>query len=250
MVAEGAELDESVAIGPYVVIEPGVTVAAGTRLDAFVVLKGSTSIGRDNRIGTGAVLGGEPQDLKYGGEPTRLVIGDANRIGAYVTISRGTPGGHGVTTIGNGNVLEDGAHVGHDCQVGDGVRLGAGAALAGHVVVDDGAEIGPLAGVHQFVHVGRFARIEGHAMVGRDVPPYVVVAGNPASVAGINEEAMRRRGLDAGVVTAVESALRLIYESGLRLEEAVARIERELPPVDEVRELVRFVRERHRGVIR
>ncbi|MEW6047526.1 MAG: acyl-[acyl-carrier-protein]--UDP-N-acetylglucosamine O-acyltransferase, partial [Bacillota bacterium] len=174
LVDPGARIGDSVVVGPYAVIGPDVEVGAGSVLESFVVIEGHTVLGPDNRIGTGAVLGGEPQDVKYRGEPTRLVLGRGNRVGPYVIVHRGTPGGHGVTVVGDECVLEPGSHIGHDCTVGSRVRLGAGSAVAGHTVIDDGVEVGPLAGIHQFTHVGRLARIEGHAIVTMDVPPFAV----------------------------------------------------------------------------
>lgn len=250
IVAPEARVGEGVTVGPYALVEAGVELGPGCVVEAFAVLQGGTVLGPDNRVGTGAVLGGEPQDLKYAGEPTRLVVGRGNRIGRHAVLHRGTPAGGGVTVVGDGCVIEDGAHVGHDCRVGDRVHLGAGAALGGHVVVGEGAFIGPLVGVHQFTHVGRLARIEGQSAVTRDVPPFVVAAGNPAEVVGFNREGLERWGTAAEAVEAVEMALQTLYRSGMRLEVAVHRIAAELGQFQEVRELLQFLEQRQRGLMR
>lgn len=243
-----ARLGSGVAVGPYVVIGPEVEVGDGCRLDPFCVLEGFTVLGPGNRVGTGAVLGGAPQDVSYRGEPTRLVIGSDNVIGPYVTISRGSPGGGGLTTVGSGCVIDYGAHVGHDCRVGNGVRLQALCALAGHVHVGDGARVGALAGVHQFVHIGRLAVVEDHSKVDMDVPPFVHVGGNPARLLGFHEAALAE--LEAGEAEAARQALNLLYRSGLPLAEAVGRLEAELGGVRAAQELREFVRGSRRGVVR
>lgn len=250
IVEPGARLGEGVTVGPYAVIGAEVEIGPRCVVEAFAVLQGRTVLGPDNRVGAGAVLGGEPQDVKYAGEPTQLVVGRGNRIGRHAILHRGTPGGGGVTVVGDGCVIEDGAHVGHDCHVGHRVRLGAGAALGGHAVVGDDAVIGPLVGVHQFTHIGRLAHIEGQSAVTRDVPPFAVAAGNPAEIVGFNREGLERSGAPAEAVQAVARAFEWIYRSGMRLQEAVERIAAELAGFDEVQELLRFLEERQRGLMR
>lgn len=250
LVDQEAALAPDVVVGPFAVVGRRVSVGPGSVIGPFAVLHPGVTLGRANHLGAGAVLGGEPQDVKYAGEPTTLLVGDGNRIGPYVTMSRGTPGGRTLTRIGSNNVLEAGSHIGHDCEVGNGLFLGAGAALAGHVVIEDGVEIGPLAGVHQFVRMGRLARAEGHSMVTRDVPPCVVVSGNPASPVGINRQGMERAGMEPETVAAMEAALDLLYHSGMRFEEAIERIAERFAEVAEVEHLVEFVRVRGRGVAR
>lgn len=250
IVEPGARLGEGVMVGPYAVIGAEVEIGPRCVVEAFAVLQGRTVLGPDNHVGTGAVLGGEPQDVKYGGEPTQLVVGRGNRIGRHAILHRGTPGGGGVTVVGDGCVIEDGAHVGHDCHVGHRVRLGAGAALGGHAVVGDDAFIGPLVGVHQFTHIGRLAYIEGQSAVTRDVPPFAVAVGNPAEIVGFNREGLERSGAPAEAVRAVAQAFEWIYRSGMRLQQAVERIAAELAGFDEVQELLRFLEERQRGLMR
>ena len=245
-----ARLGRKVRVGPYAVVGPEVEVGEATVIEAFAVLEGRTRVGPASRIATGAVVGGEPQDLHYRGEPTELVLEEEVYVGPYATVSRGTPRGGGLTRIGPRCVVGYGAHVGHDCRLGAGVRLEPLAALAGHVVVDDGAEIGPLVGVHQFVRIGRMARVEPHAMVGKDVPPFVRVGGNPAVVWGLNERALQSSALSEPARAALRRALDLLYRSGLTASEAARRMEEELGQFEEVRVLAAFVRESERGVAR
>ena len=245
-----ARVGPQVELGPYVVVGPGVVLEPQTVVEAFAVLEGPTRVGARCRIATGAVVGGPPQDVHYQGEPTQLLIEEQVYLGPYTTVSRGTPKGGGVTRIGQGCVLEYGAHVGHDCQLGREVRMEPLSALAGHVVVGDGAEIGALAGVHQFVRIGRLARVEPHSMVGKDVPPFVRVAGNPAGAQGLYRAALAARGMDGRVLRALETAVGWLYGAGLTAEQAAARMEQELGDVPEVQELVAFLRARGRGVTR
>ncbi len=243
-----ARLGRGVRVEAYVVVGAGVEVGDQCQLGPCCVLEGLTVLGSGNEVGTGAVLGGPPQDVGYRGEPTRLVIGSGNRIGPYVTISRGSPAGGGLTAVGSGCVLDYAAHVGHDCRVGDGVHLEALCALAGHVHVGDGARVGTLAGVHQFVHIGRMAVVEGHSKVDMDVPPFVHVGGNPARLLGFNEPALERLGSEESA--AMRRALNLLYRSGLPLAEVMERLQAELSEVAAVRELLDFLRDSRRGVAR
>lgn len=250
IVEPGARLGPGVTVGPFAFIAAGAEIGPGCVIGAYAVVHGATTLGPDNHVGEGAVLGGEPQDVKYQGEPTRLVLGRGNRVGRHAILHRGTPGGGGLTAIGDGCVIEDGAHVGHDCRLGHRVRLGAGSALGGHSVVGDGAVIGPLVGVHQFTHIGRLARIEGQSAVTRDVLPFARAAGNPAEIVGFNREGLEAWGVPREAVEALEQAFTWIFDSGLRVAEAVERIAAGLGRFDEVQELLRFMEERQRGLMR
>ncbi|BAS28892.1 acyl-ACP--UDP-N-acetylglucosamine O-acyltransferase [Limnochorda pilosa] len=244
-----AELEDGVRVGPYAVIEGAVHVGEGTVVGPHAVLYGPTRLGRANRIGAGAALGTAPQDVGYRGEPTELVVGDENEIREYVTISRGTVKGGGLTRVGNRCFFMHYSHVGHDVQVGDGVVLTNAAALAGHTHVGDGAVIGGMAGIHQFVAVGRLAMVGALAMVRQDVPPFMLVAGNPARVHGLNAVGLRRAGIGPGVRDLLKQAYRLLYRSSLGLEEALARIEA-LGDAAELAELAAFARSSRRGIVR
>jgi UDP-N-acetylglucosamine acyltransferase len=250
IVAPEAELHETVEVGPYSVIGPQVTVGAGTRIGPHVVIEGRTTIGERNRIFQFAAIGAIPQDLKYRGEPSRLVIGNDNRIREFTTIHIGTEGGGGVTTIGDGNLLMNFSHVAHDCRIGNRCILANGATLAGHVVLEDYVIVGGLAAVHQFVRLGESAMLGGGAMVVQDVPPFCIVQGDRAGLVGVNVEGLRRRGFSPETTRAIRGAYRTLFRSGLPLREAAARARADAPGIPEVEHLVRFVETSRRGICR
>jgi UDP-N-acetylglucosamine acyltransferase len=197
-----------------------------------------------------AALGGPPQDLKYQGEPTKLVVGARNRIREFVTLNRGTSGGGGVTRLGDENLLMAYAHVAHDCHVGSRTIFANGATLAGHVEVGDDATIGAYSGVHQFCRVARFAFIGGYSVVTQDALPWVLTVGNRAVSHGVNLVGLKRRGYSADVVEAIKRCYMTLFRSRLLLEEAIAQVEKELGHVEEVRYFLDFVRTSKRGVCR
>jgi len=194
-------------------------------------------------------VGGERQDLKYNGERKTLVIGDNNIFREFVTVSRGTVSGHGETRIGDNNMVMSYGHIAHDCRIGNHTIITGGAALAGHCTLEDHAIVGGMAGVHQFVKIGRMAMIGGMAKVTKDVPPYMLVDGNPARVIGVNIVGMRRNGTPPEVRDAVRRAYKILYESGLNLSQAIGRIEQELGGSEEIAHLVQFLKTSARGVI-
>ncbi|MFO7311215.1 MAG: acyl-ACP--UDP-N-acetylglucosamine O-acyltransferase [Bacillota bacterium] len=245
-----ARIGAGVIIGPYCVVEAGVEIGAGTRLGPHVVVHRGTVLGRDNVVGPGAILGMEPQDLKYKGEPTQLIVGDRNFIGAYVTISRGTPTGRGVTRIGSDNYVMAMVHIGHDCVVGDHVILTQGVGLSGMVTVEDQAVLGGMSGVHQFVRIGRLAMVGGMTKVTMDVPPFVLVDGHPAHVRGLNSVGLERAGISPERRTELKRAFRLLYRDSRSLQEAVAAIRAHVPPSPERDHFVEFVLSSERGICR
>ena len=220
----GAELAESVAVGPYAVIGAHVQVGEGSTIGAHAVIEGPTRIGRDNRVFAHANLGGAPQDMKYRGEPTRLVIGDRNTIREFCTFNRGTLQGGGVTRVGNDNWVMAYVHLAHDVQLGDHTILANNATLAGHVHVDDWVIVGGLTGVHQFCHIGAHAMTGFQSHVAQDIPPFMMAAGNPLAVRGFNVEGLRRRGFTAARIAQVKQIHRLLYRDGLTLEQSTAAI--------------------------
>lgn len=224
VVDPAAQIDTEVYVGPYAVIGADVRVGRGTRIEPHTVVKGPTTIGADNHIFQFASIGDDPQDKKYKGERTRLVIGDRNTIRECCTINRGTAQDLGVTTIGNDNWIMAYVHVAHDCVVGDHVILGNCATLAGHVHVDDWAILGGFAKIHQFCHVGAHAFCGMDCGVTRDVPPYVTVSGIPADPHGINSEGLKRRGYTPEQLRAIKQAYRWLYREKLKLEDARTRI--------------------------
>jgi len=219
-----AELHASVTVGPYTLIGPQVRVGEGTTIGPHCVIEGRTTIGRDNRIFQFCSLGAVPQDKKYGGEPTALEIGDRNTVREFCTFNLGTAQDSAVTRLGSDNWVMAYVHVAHDVQLGDQIVLANNATLAGHVRVGDWAVVGGLTGVHQFVAIGAHAMVGFASAVSQDVPPYMLVDGNPLAVRGYNVEGLRRRGFDAARIAAVKQMHRLLYRDGLTLEQARTKI--------------------------
>jgi UDP-N-acetylglucosamine acyltransferase len=220
-----AELDASVSVGPYTVIGPHVKIAAGTTVAAHVVLEGHTTIGRDNRIFQFGSIGAANQDKKYQGEPTELVIGDRNTIREFVTLHVGTVQDKAVTRIGDDNWIMAYTHIAHDCVVGSHTTLANNATLAGHVELGDWVTIGGLTGIHQFVKVGAHAMVGFASAVSQDVPPFMLVDGNPLAVRGINAVGLRRRDFSDERIAAVKQMHKLLYREGRTLEAARAAID-------------------------
>jgi UDP-N-acetylglucosamine acyltransferase len=248
-----AELDSSVIVGPYAVIEAGVTIDAGTRVEPHAVICGPTRIGKRNLIGSFASIGGAPQDLSYKGEPTELIIGDDNQIREYASIPRGTPHGPGKTIIGNSNLLMAYTHVAHDCKLGNNVILANVATLAGHVEVGDRASIGGLVAVHQFCRIGSMSYIGGLSGIGLDVPPYVILAGtrNRTRISGINKIGLKRNGFSRETINNLETAFKIIFRSpNLLLKDALEQARAEITDCPEVDNLIAFFENSKRGVVK
>ncbi len=250
IVAAGAHLDDDVEVGPYALVGPEVRVSSGTYIGPHAVIEGRTRIGRDNRIFQYASVGAVPQDLKYRGEASELVIGDHNIIREFATLHIGTVGGGMITRIGNHNLLMNYSHVAHDCQVGDRNVIANGAQLAGHVVIEDYVVVGALVGIHQFVKIGESAILGGGAMVSQDVPPFCNATGDRARLHGLNLVGLKRRGLGADVIRDLKRAYRIMFHSGLKVADAVARVRHEVPARDEVDRLLAFIQASERGVCR
>lgn len=225
IVDAAAEIAADVRVGPYAVIGAAVAIDAGTTVGAHSIIEGPTRIGRDNRIFAHAALGGAPQDMKYRGEPTRLEIGDRNTIREFCTFSRGTVQDGGVTRVGDDNWVMAYVHVAHDCRVGNRTILANAATLAGHVHIGDWVIVGGLTGVHQFCRIGAHAMTAFQSHVAQDVPPFMMVAGNPLAVHGFNIEGLRRRGFASGRIARVRQMHRLLYRDGLTLEQARTAID-------------------------
>ena len=245
-----ARLDAGVSVGPYAVIEEQVTIGPGTRIGAHCVIEGRTTIGAECEIFTGAVIGSIPQDLKYRGEESALVIGDRNKIREYVTINPGTEGGGGTTSIGSDCLLMAYSHVAHDCRVGDHVVLANSAALAGHITIEDRATIGGLVGVHQFVRVGTLAFVGGCSRVAQDIPPYATCVGYPATVFGLNSEGLRRAGITDDVKQRLHRAFKVLFYSKLSMSHALEQVAVDADRCPELQRLVTFIRQSKRGVAR
>lgn len=237
-------------IGPYSIIGDGVVLGDRVRLESHVVIEGETEIGDDTHVFPFVSIGLAPQDLKYRGEKTKVVIGKKNQIREFVTIHRGTQGGGGVTVIGDNNLLMAQSHVAHDCQVGNGVIMANGATLAGHVVIDDGATIGAYSGVHQFCRVGREAFIGGYSVIVKDAPPFAICQGNHAKCYGLNVIGMRRRNYPKDTIDKLHHAYYLLLSSKLNTSQALERIKSEITNCPEVDLLVNFIETSRRGVIK
>jgi UDP-N-acetylglucosamine acyltransferase len=250
IIERGAELDGSVEVGPYAVIGPRVRIGARTRVGAHAVIEGDTTIGEGNQIFQFAALGAIPQDLKYAGEPTRLVIGDHNSFREFCTVHIGTAQGGGVTRIHDKCLLMANSHLAHDVELGSGCILANSAALAGHVKVEDRVIFGGLSAVHQFTRIGRLAFVSGGAMVTQDVPPYVTVQGDRAVEAGINTVGLTRAGFSADALARVKSSYKILYRSKLGLREAVAHVKAEHGGHPEIDHLVAFLDGSERGIAR
>jgi len=224
VVDQRANLADDVEIGPYSVVGPAVTIGPGTVVDNHVTITGNTTIGSNCHIHSCSVIGGDPQDLKFRGEETEVIIGNNNNIREFVTVNAGTAGGGGKTVIGDDNLLMAYVHIAHDCILGNRLVLANLATLGGHIKVEDGARISGLAAVHHFVAIGRLAFIGGCAKVVRDVPPFITVDGNPARVRGLNLEGLKRSGMSREDIGALKEAYRLVYRSDLNRSQALEEI--------------------------
>jgi UDP-N-acetylglucosamine acyltransferase len=250
LVSPQAQLAADVTVGPFSIIGPNVEIGPRTVIGPHVVINGPTRVGADNRFYQFASIGEPPQDKKYNGEPTRLEIGDRNVFRESCTVNRGTVQGLGVTRIGNDNLFMAYSHVAHDCTVGDKVVFANCAALAGHVEIGDWVILGGLTAVHQFVKIGAHAFLAGGAIVQRDVPPYVMVAGNPAQPHMVNSEGLKRRGFDEEQVKNIRNAYRVLYRSDLKLADALEKLRPLCATRVEIKAFVDFITTSTRSIVR
>ncbi len=252
VVADGAVLGEGVEIGPYAVIGEGVVLGARTSVGANASIQGPATFGTDNRIYPHAALGSDPQDLKYRGEPTRLVVGSRNTFREFMTVHRGTPGGHGETVVGDDNYFMNFSHVAHDNRIGSRVVLANGAVLAGHVEVGDHAILSAYSGAHQFIRIGKYAFVGAYSPLRRDVLPYCRTDGAEGEVKtyGLNTVGLKRHGFSDERIEALQKAYRILVKSKLNTSQALERIAEELPGQPDVEELVRFIKSTERGFIK
>jgi UDP-N-acetylglucosamine acyltransferase len=221
-----AELASDVEIGPYSVIGPNVKIGAGTKVGSHTVIEGYTTIGKENNFAHFAAIGGPPQDMKYRGEPTQLIIGDRNTIREFTTIHTGTAQDEGITRIGSDNWIMSYVHIAHDCQIGNHTIFSSNAQIAGHVHVDDWAIMGGMSGVHQFVRIGQHVMLGGASVLVQDIPPFVIAAGDKASPHGINVEGLKRRGFSSETISALRQAYKVLYKDGLSFEDAKVEIKK------------------------
>jgi UDP-N-acetylglucosamine acyltransferase len=250
VVSPKAELDDDVKVGPFAVIGDGVTIGPRSVIGPHAVVNGPTSLGADNQVFQFASLGDAPQDRKYKGEPTRLEIGDRNVFREYCTVNRGTVTGHGVTRLGNDNMLLAYTHVGHDCVLGNNIVLSNLVMLGGHVELGDWVTMSGYAGAHQFVKIGAHAFIGNMTAVTRDVPPYVLATGQPAEPRSINAVGLQRRGFSAEQIRNIKAAYRILYRNDLRLDDAVERLTDLAAEQPELRIFVDFIGTATRSLVR
>jgi UDP-N-acetylglucosamine acyltransferase len=250
VIEAGAQVDPSCEIGPYAVIGPHVRMGPRNLVSAHAVISGRTTLGQGNRVFPHATLGEVPQDLKYRGEPTALVIGDRNTFRECVTINLGTEQGGGVTTIGSGCLFMAYSHVGHDCRIGDGAIIANCVALAGHVELEDHVHFSGLAAAHQFTRVGRLAFVSGLTGITMDVPPYCTASGGRAELAGLNTIGMQRAGMTEEQIGRVKQAYKVAFRSNLGLAEAITQLEAEMGDHPEVAHFAAFLRASQRGITR
>lgn len=235
-----ADLGEGVEVGPFCYVEPGVVIGARTRLDSHVTIKSGTTIGERNFFGQGAIIGGDPQDRKYAGEPTFLTIGDDNVMREYVTVHRGT-GEAATTRVGSRCFLMAFCHLGHNVTLEDDVTMANSVGVSGHVTIERMANIGGMTGIHQFVRIGKVAMVGGMSRIVRDVPPYMLVEGLEQKVHDINAIGLRRIGVTAESRLALHKACKLLFKSQLALTHAIETVQREVKQTEEVEYLIAFV---------
>ncbi|MCW3478521.1 acyl-ACP--UDP-N-acetylglucosamine O-acyltransferase [Neisseriaceae bacterium JH1-16] len=245
-----AELADDVEVGAYSIIGPNVKIDSGTWIGPHVVVEGHTTIGKDNRIFQFCSMGAMPQDKKYAGEPTRLVIGDRNTIREFCTFNLGTAQDEGVTSVGDDNWIMAYVHLAHDCRVGNNTIFANNASLAGHVTIEDWVILGGFSTVHQFCVVGKHSMLAFTAAVAQDVPPYVMAAGNRAVPAGINSEGLKRRGFTPEAIRNIKNAYKTLYRQGLSYDDAKAAIIAQAAEHEELQLFVDFFAKSQRGVIR
>ena len=244
-----AQLAEDLEVGHYTIIGPEVKIASGVRVGDHCLITGNTTIGKNCQIFTGAVIGSIPQDLKYRGEKTEIIIGDNNVIREYVTINLGTQAS-GKTVIGNNNLIMAYAHIAHDCVIGNHVILANVGTLAGHIVIEDRAILGGLAAVHQFVRIGSLSIVGGCSKVIQDIPPYSMCDGHPARVHGLNRLGLQRAGVNKEAKTSLKHAFTILFNSGLSVGHALKVVEAQVPGIPEITYLVNFIKNSQRGICR
>ena len=250
IVHPGAKIAQGVQIGAYSVVGEHVSVGKDTRIASHVLIEGWTTIGERNQVFSFSCIGTPPQDIGYRNEETYLIIGNDNVIRESATIHRATTKEDRVTQIGNGNFLMAYSHVAHDCKLGNHIIMANSAGLGGHITVGDYAILGGIVAVHQFVRIGEYAIIGGQSAVSQDIPPYVSAAGNRAKLYGLNLVGLKRRGFSDASISNLKKAYRIIFRSGLILEEALSKVKEELSASQEAMRLMEFMKHSKRGITR
>ena len=248
IVDKQAQLGENVTVGPFSIIEKNTVIGDGTQVASQVLIAEGARIGRDCKIHHGAAVGTIPQDLKFGGEETQLIIGDRTVIREYCDLNRGTKS-RGKSVIGSDCLLMAYVHVAHDCIIGNQVIIANAVQLGGHVEIEDWVILGGMVAVHQFCRVGEHAIVGGHYRVVQDVPPYIMTAGEPLRFGGLNSVGLRRRGFSKENLSSLKKAFRLLYRSNLNLTQAVERIKQDLELTEEISNLLKFIEKSERGLV-
>lgn len=250
LVEKGAELAEGVSVGPYTLVGSEVRVGPGTGIGSHTILEGRTEIGAECRIGSHVIIGAPPQDVKYRGEPTRVVVGDRCLVREYASIHRASVGGTGTTSVGPQCFIMAYVHVAHDCELGEQVIMANQASMAGHVKIGRFAFIGGMTGIHQFVRIGEFAFLGGMSGALQDIPPYVKAQGDRAKPYGLNVVGLRRHGFSAETIHALNEAYRLIFTAGLNTSQALEQLTQASAGVPEVQRFIDFIKRSQRGIIK
>jgi UDP-N-acetylglucosamine acyltransferase len=245
-----ADIDSNVRVGPYSIIGANVTIGSGTVIGPHVVIQPHVEIGPDCHIFQFASIGAVPQALKFEGEETYVKIGRGTVIREFVTVNRGTGFGGGITEVGEENFLMAYVHIAHDCKTGRNVILANNATLAGHIIIKDFVTVGGLVAIHQFVRIGSYAYIGGKSAVVKDIPPYIIAAGDRAKLHGLNSVGLKRHGFSQETLSSLKKAYRIIFRIGLTLNEAIERVKAEVEQVPEVNDLIQFIKSSERGITR
>lgn len=245
-----AEIDTGVEIGPYCIVNRGVRIKKGTKLTSHVIMEGNTEIGGNCTFYPFSSIGFPPQDLKYRGEPTKLIIGSDNIVREYVTIHRASVGGDETTVVGSNNYFMAYVHIAHNCRVGNHIIMANAATLAGHVVVEDFTIIGGLAAVHQFARIGRYAMVGGLSGVVKDIPPYMIAAGSRAKLFGPNTIGLKRHGFSDQTIAAIKKAYKILFREKRSLKDAIRKVREDFPGFPEIGHLIEFIEKNKRGISR
>jgi UDP-N-acetylglucosamine acyltransferase len=245
-----ADIDSNVDVGPHSIIGANVKIESGTVIGPHVVIQPHVEIGPDCHIFQFASIGAVPQALKFQGEETYVKIGRGTVIREFVTVNRGTGFGGEITEVGEENLLMAYVHIAHDCKTGRKVILANNATLAGHIVIEDFVTVGGLVAIHQFVRIGKYAYVGGKSAVVKDIPPYVIAAGDRAKLHGLNNVGLKRHGFSQETLSSLKKAYRIIFRIGLTLNEAIERVKAEVEQVPEVNDLIRFIKSSERGITR
>ena len=250
IIDSSAQIDTNVTIGPFAIVKANVCISSGTTIGPYTTIEEDVTIGPDCQIFQYAAIGGAPQDLKFHGEKTYLTIGKGTIIREFVTINKGTEFGGGITEVGEENYLMAYTHIAHDCKTGKGVILANNSTLAGHIEIGDYATIGGLVAIHQFVHIGNYAYIGGKSSVVKDIPPYVIAAGDRASLHGLNNVGLKRHKFQKPTLQELKKAYRIFFRIGLTVKQASERVKAEVELHPEVKNFMNFIIKSNRGVTR